>query len=259
LCGAVLAVLIAGCGLSDYESRMRTVQERVSRFTEESSSLGEPVAVPTRLVVINPPAPDPKAAAASKDQKTSPGTSKDSKSGKDQKSGAKEQKSSAPSTERRKVVSYSFFLRLPRGIRPTPDNDAKYDGAYRYPKDGQTTGVIEVYLSFGSEPQGVFADKVVRAMPRNSDPVAVRTVDIPVPERAEPLHFDVRDFNDASTSWSVYAHTEGTSTVAITYRMLPAQKSAADPVINLSLSTLAIGAEADQVLQSIAQRQSARK
>jgi hypothetical protein len=269
--GGILAILIAGCGLSDYESRMRATQDRVARYTEEMNSLGEPVAVPTRLVVISAPAPDPKAAKpAGKDQKSSTGSTKDSKTstGKDQKSGAskdqkagsgKEQKSTVPTTERRKVISYSFYLRLPRGIRSTPELDPRYELAYRYPRTGQTTGVAEVYLAFGTDPQATFVDKVARVFPRNADGMTAKPVDISVPERAEPLHFDMREFSDGATNWLVYAHTEGNSTVAIVYRVTKAQKAAADSVIDLSLSTLAMGAEADQVAQSLGQRQAAAK
>jgi hypothetical protein len=44
---ALLAAL-GGCGLSDYEARMREAQARLKRFDEENKLLGEPLQVPTR-------------------------------------------------------------------------------------------------------------------------------------------------------------------------------------------------------------------
>jgi hypothetical protein len=248
LTAGLLATVIAGCGLQEYESRMYAAQQRVARYNDELDALAEPITIPTRLVVVGGASPDPK---AGKDQKS--GTAKDGKTP------AKEQKSSTPTTERRKVISYSLFLRLPRGIRSTPDPDPRYEQTYRYPKSGQTTGVAEVYLAFGSDPQAAFADKVARYFPHNAEPITARTIDIPVVGREQPLNFDVREFSDGQSAWSVFSHGEGTSTVAIVFKIDKAQKSAVTSLLDLCLSTLAMGTEADQVMQSLNERQRAAK
>ena len=245
LTAILLATLIAGCGLQEYESRMRATQERVSKYTEEMDALGEPVAIPTKIVVIGGTTADPKAAKpAAKDAKTPP---------------AKEQKSTTPTTERKKIIGYSLYLRLPKGIRPTPELDPRYEQTYRYPKAGPTQGVAEVYLAFGSDPQAAFADKVARYFPRNTEPMTARTADVAVLGREQPLNFDVREFSDAQSAWSVYSHGEGNSTLAIVFRVDKAQKGTASPILDLSLSTLAMGAEADQVTASLGERQRASK
>jgi len=231
----LLAVLIAGCGLSDYEGRMRAAQERVARFTDESEMLGPQVAIPTKLVVSTP-AKDPQ--------------------GKKDPKGAKDQKPPTPGTERRNVITYPFYLRLPRGIRPTPDPDARFDLVYRYPKSGNS-GFAEVYLAFGTEPPTTFADRVARVFPRGAEPVVPSQKEVTVPGRQQALTFDVREFNDAQTAWSVCAHSEGNSTIAIVYRMDKAQKPALQNVVELSLSTLAMGTEAEQVMRSESDRKAA--
>ena len=105
LTAILLATLIAGCGLQEYESRMRATQERVSKYTEEMDALGEPVAIPTKIVVIGGTTADPKAAKpAAKDAKTPP---------------AKEQKSTTPTTERKKIIVGTY------GKDQTPEERAQ--------------------------------------------------------------------------------------------------------------------------------------
>jgi hypothetical protein len=255
LTSVLLATLIAGCGLQDYENRMRATQERVSKYNDETDALGEPVTIPTKLVVIGGTTADPKAAKpGAKDQKTGSTTAKDSKT-----PPAKEQKSTTPTTERKKIISYTLFLRLPKGIRPTPDPDPRFEQTYHYPRSSPTSGVADVYLAFGSDPQANFADKVARYFPRNGEPITARAVDVPVLGREQPLNFDVREFNDAQSTWSVYSHGEGSSTLAIVFRVDKSQKAAATPAVDLSLSTLAMGSEADAVIASLGERQRVSK
>jgi hypothetical protein len=279
----MLAVLLAGCGLSDYESLMRGSQERIKRFTEESEALGDPITVPTKRVPPKESPPDSKASAkdagkspttAKKDTGKSPTTSKDTG------------KSSTPAKDpakdlREPIIRYPFFLRLPRGIRPTADLEPKFDLVYRYPRgasvpvlpfartpndtaakpaasadlllNGPVSGIVEVYLAFGKEPQGVFVDKVARLLPRTGDMTGTVT-SVEVPERKEPLSFDLREFNDAQSAWAVYAHNEGVGTVAIVFRMERGQKAALGRQLELSLATLAMGNEASSVAASYALR-----
>jgi hypothetical protein len=42
-----LALLAAGCGLADYEAKMREADARVQRFDEENKALDEPLTIPT--------------------------------------------------------------------------------------------------------------------------------------------------------------------------------------------------------------------
>jgi hypothetical protein len=119
--------------------------------------------------------------------------------------------------------------------------------------------VAEVYLAFGSDPQANFADKVARYFPHNSEPITTRTVEIPVVGREQPLNFDVREFSDGQSAWSVFSHGEGTSTVAIVFKIDKGQKSAVSSLLDLCLSTLAMGTEADQVMQSLNERQRASR
>jgi hypothetical protein len=254
---ALLALLIAGCGLSDYEGLMRSAQERVSRAEEEAENLGDPVTLPTRLVVTRQPSPDARGTTSAGNQKgSSAGTT------------------SAP--ERKPVIAYPFFLRLPRSMRPTPDPDSRMDLVYRYPKagskgsmpaldpaksvassdlppSGPISGVFEAFLAFGTEPAGAFADKVVRAFPASSE-ITTSTKLESVPDRAEAVSYDAREFSDNRTAWAVYTRTEGNSTVAVVYRMDKAQRAALDHLVELSLSTLAIGREAEAVRNSYARR-----
>jgi hypothetical protein len=185
---------------------------------------------------------------------------------------------------REPVIRYAFFLRFPRGIRPTADPEARADLVYRYPrasslttaagtgaKPAETqarspsdlsvppgvTGFIDAFLAFGNEPAAAFADKVVKTF--TPSPVSPNSVSITVPERRDPLTFELREFNDGQTVWSVYAYSEGSATVAIIYRMEKSKKASLERDVELSLATLAIGAEANSVTKSYNDRLSARK
>jgi hypothetical protein len=256
--GTLLALMIAGCGLADYEEQMRATQDRVDRFKEESEVLGDPVFVPTTRETpkdtIPPPATPPKSKEGGKDQKSAKDSSKDT------------------SKEKRvPVFQPAFFLRLPRGIRTTADNEPRGGLAYRYPRaaappsksvdlaaarSGEATaagapgGFLDVYLAFGNESAPIFAEKVTFVFPHGTEGVQSSTKDVTVPERKQPMSFAVREFNDGPTAWSVYAHTEGASTVAIVYHIDKGQKSNASRVIELSLATLAMGQEANAVFAS---------
>jgi hypothetical protein len=255
--GALLAFLIAGCGLADYEQQMHATQDRVERFKEESEVLGDPISIPTMREPQKdsaPPATPPKPKDGGKDQKGGKDSSKD-----------------ASKEKRVYVIQYPFFLRLPRGIRTTPDNEPRGELAYRYPranapaaKPGEPPagrpgdqsagasagGFFEVYLAFGNEAAPTFADKVTRVFPHSTEGLQASMKDVTVPERKQPMNFAVREFNDGPTSWAVYAHTEGVSTVAIAFHMDKAQKANLSRVIELSLATLAMGQEATFVKAS---------
>jgi hypothetical protein len=275
--GGVLAVLLAGCGLSDYESLMRTSQDRIKRFSEESEVLGDPITVPTKRMA--PPATAADSKASGKDSKTAkdtksvkdpPKTAKDTKSAKD---GGKVSATAkeAPKEVREAVIKYPFFLRLPKGLRTTADLEPKFELVYRYPRTGvpalsakvppnaelpivgSASGIPEVYLAFGNDPQAAFVDKVARLLPRSGD-VMGTTASIEVPDRKEPLSFDVREFNDSQSAWAVYAHGENSTTVAIIYRMEKAQKDSLKRIVEMSLASLAMGSEASSVASSYAHR-----
>jgi hypothetical protein len=256
--GTLLACLIAGCGLADYEEQMRRTQDRVERFREESEVLGDPISIPTmkepRKDTTPPPSPPPP-----------PPKSKDG--GKDQK-GGKDSSKDAQKEKRVPVIQYPFFLRLPRGIRTVADAEPRGELAFRYPRanapkpgeppprpgDPSTGGFIEVYLAFGSEAAPIFADKVTKIFPHSTEGMQSSKKDVTVPERKQPMSFDVREFNDGSTAWSLYAHTEGVSTVAIAYHMDKAQKANLGRTIELSLATMAMGQEANAVFASYQDR-----
>jgi hypothetical protein len=250
--------MIAGCGLADYEDQMRATQDRVDRFKEESDVLGDPIFVPTTRETPKDTAPPPVTPPKGKE------------GGKDQKSG-KDSSKEAQKEKRVNVFQPAFFLRLPRGIRTTADNEPRGGLAYRYqranapaikPGDllagkaaeaaaaGSPGGFLDVYLAFGNEAAPIFADKVANVFPHGTEGVQPSTKDVTVPERKQPMNFAVREFNEGPAAWAVYAHTEGASTVAIVYHMDKAQKSNASRVIELSLATLAIGQEANAVIAS---------
>jgi hypothetical protein len=261
----LLALLIAGCGLSDYEKLMQATQDRVKRFDDETERLGDPVIIPTKRVPPKEAPVDPK---ATKDPKT-PSTAKDPKPvAKDPKA---PKATKEPAKEQREaVIKYPFFLRLPRVLRNTPDLEPKAGLLYRYPKTGyavstaatseftvvgNASGIIEAYLAFGNEPQAQFVDRVIKVIPHNSDAITGMSTRIDVIDRKEQLSFDVREFNDSQSAWSVYAHTEGTVTVAIAFRMEKAAKAnLVQQVVELSLSTLAMGSEASNVIDSFNHR-----
>jgi hypothetical protein len=48
LFGPLLVLGAAGCGLSDYEAKMRATQARLERFEQENKYLGNPLTMPTR-------------------------------------------------------------------------------------------------------------------------------------------------------------------------------------------------------------------
>jgi hypothetical protein len=228
--GGLLAALAVGCGLSDYQAEMRATQEQVERFDEERQLLGDPLDPPLKRVVT--------------------------------KDTGKEQKE--------KVISYSFFLRPPAGIRTTSELDPVGGLMYRYPRAGVAPGAktgldvpltavtpggfADVFLAFGTEPAAAFVDKVVKALPPNADPVLGRRQEVKVPNREAPLEFEVREFNDARAAWSVWAHTEGNATVAVVFRTEKGKKPTLTRAVEFSLATLAMGPEADKVRDSYATR-----
>jgi hypothetical protein len=257
-----LATLIGGCGLADYEAEMRTAQDRVERFTEESDLLGDAITIPT---MKEPPQKDTIIAAQPPKAKEAP---KPPKAG--AKDTPKESGKDAAKEKRVPAIRYSLFLRLPRGIRTTAEPDPQFDLVFHLPRGASPSakpgpfsmekappalgGFLEVYLAFGTEASTTFVDRVANVFPHGSEPVMASKPDVVVPERREPLSFDLREFTDARSTWSVYAHTEGNSTVAIVYRVDKEQKKNAARAIQLSLSTLAIGPEADAVTASYARR-----
>jgi hypothetical protein len=222
LAGGLLAVLLAGCGLADYEARMEDTQAQVDRFDEERRTLADPIEIPTRRMVA--------------------------KDGKESKVPA---------------INHPFFFRPPIGIRPTAEPDAVFGPAYRFPRTG-STGFTDVFLVFGNEPAAVFVDKVVKAFPRNIDPVQSSKFEVTVPNRfgpgaEQPLTFEVRDFNDAKANWTACARTEGNATTVVVFRMEKGKRKELEPAMKMSLSTLAVGPEADLVKKSYADRARAAK
>jgi hypothetical protein len=260
--GGLLALLVVGCGLSTYEDGMRATRKRVERYDEELPVLGDPVTPPVKRVVTKEPAPKAEA-------------------GKDPKKGAPKE---TVKEEKKPVIDYPFFFRPPRGIRSTPDADPVNGLAYHYSKAGGAlaipgvggipaapkggvgpaepagalpVGFTDLYLAFSNEPAGIFADKVVKALKdfyHGTDPVTAKQRAVDVPDRKEPLNFEMREFNDAQTAWTVFAHSESGQTVAIVYRTEKARKGALDRPMELSLATLAMGAEASWVANSYAKR-----
>lgn len=256
--GGLLALLVVGCGLGKYEDAMRATRDRVARYDEEVVALGDPVQIPTKRV------------APAKEEGKKDG-------GKDT---AKKAAPKQPVQEERKpVIDYAFFFRVPRGIRATPDQEPLGGLAYHYGKSatappaitgiGAVTtgkggempsgaaapvGITDVYLAFSNEPAGVFVDKVVKALGRNTGPVMARQRDVQVLDRKDSLGFDVREFDEGPASWAVYAHNEGGNSVAIVFKMEKNRKGSLDRAIELSLATLAMGTEANLVRASYERR-----
>jgi hypothetical protein len=272
---SVSAVLLAGCGLSDYERQMELAQDRVKRFNDENELLNlESVAPPTRRVVPKEPPPDPKAPPKdpkAKDPKAGAPKAKDPKAPKETGKTTKE-----PAKEQREpIFKHAFFLRLPRGFQSIAEPSPRFDIAYRYPKAGiagamppakvatpagevpfPTGGGLigEIYLAFGVEPQATFVDRVAKSLPRNTEPTPSNPVNIGVVDRREALAFDVREFSDSQSTWLVYAHGDGAETAAVVFRVDKSQRAAAIPLIELCLGTFAIGPEAESVARSYSGR-----
>jgi hypothetical protein len=254
--GGLLALLVVGCGLSTYEDAMRATRNRVARYDEELPALGDPVQPPTKRVVTKEA---PKAEL-----------------GKDPKKGAPKE---TVKEEKKPVIDYAFFFRPPRGIRATPDADpvgglayhyAKAGGALAIPGVGSTptapkggvgptdsaagavlpVGFTDLYLAFSNEPAGILADKVVKNFYHGTDPVTAKQRAVDVPDRKEPLNFEVREFNDPTTAWTVCVHNENGQSVAIVYRTEKVRRGALEKPMELSLATLAMGGEASFVSNS---------
>ena len=167
---ALLAVLLAGCGLAEYEDKMVASQARVQRFDDDNKYLGEPLAVPLRKVKV--------------------------KQGDD-----KEVEQDEPVAE--------LFLRPPRGIDPKwDDKDKTQPGLFYHYKAAETGrggqpappgddpaavgAFTDLYLAIASEPKK-FADRVVGHFPP-AGPATSRRLDVQ-PFGRQPLSFEVTDFD----------------------------------------------------------------
>jgi hypothetical protein len=266
--GGLLALMILGCGLGKYEDEMRAAQNRVDRFQEEANVLGDPVAIPLKRVVVTVPADTTKKdGLLKKDDKKAPPPPKET---------AKE--------EKKPVIEYPFFFRPPRAIRSVADPEPVGGIAYRYPKVGgalvvpgtkpaatpttakpgtgpdltvagpSATGFLDMFLAFSNEPAGIFADKLIKVFPRTSDSVTVSQRPIDVPDRRDPISYDLREFTDAQSAWSIFVHNENGQSVAVVFRVEKARKGSLDRAIELSLATLAMWQEAGTVSASYARR-----
>ncbi len=269
MAGGLLALMILGCGLGKYEDEMRSTQTRVARFEEEANVLGDPVTIPLKRVVVTVPADTTKKDSfLKKDDKKAPPPKETTKE------------------EKKPVIDYPFFFRPPRAIRSVADPEPVGGIAYRYPKTGgplvvpgtkpaatpttakpgtgpdltvtgpSATGFLDMFLAFSNEPAGTFADKLIKVFPRTSDSVTVGRRDIDVLDRRDPISYDLREFTDAQSAWSIFVHNENGQSVAVVFRVEKARKDNDNlkRAIELSLATLATGLEANAVSNSYSRR-----
>jgi hypothetical protein len=221
---AAAALLLGGCGLSDYEAKLASEQKRVDRLDEENMLLGEPLdlppqksreattplGTPTLDVFFRPPR------------------------------GINTKYDPTPLGE----LLYRYTRAAPRG------GARRYSPGYVDPADNP---FLEVDLAV--TPEGnwkEFTDKV-------QQPFQGMAAAEPIPPLKEPagkkrLDFQSVAFNDAGNppaTYLVFFHKGQHALVAIVYRV--SQSKATDPevakTIDVSLKTLAVGPEATQLRQ----------
>jgi hypothetical protein len=215
----VLQALVAGgCGLADYEEQMAEAQERVERFDKENKVLGDPLAPPTKV----------------KEEKVGDGQ---------------------PRTVL--VTVANIFLRAPKGIQVKAEDEPYRGLLYHYPAAGpagpDAVGFTDLYVAAAGDDLQKFQEDVLRAFPTDGKPRKYKR-SIAAPGRADPLEFDVTEFDSGDHTYVVHFYPTGRPTLALVYRLARGRRQSADPVLELSLATFAAGPEADRLRQSYNQR-----
>jgi hypothetical protein len=236
-----LSIFVAGCGLADYEQDMLLAQKRVARADEEARALEEtPLQTPTKKVAADSAQPTPPVPAQVAASQT----------------GSAKLASGIPA-EKVTVPVADVFLRLPRGCAPRAVEPARDDFIFQFP--GPKTGpVLDVYVAFGAADMKDFNAKVMTYFPRNPNPAprqVMRTIKTH-PDRGRDLVFDSIEFEDVNAFYSAN-FLAGKTPTAVIFRLDKYQQSkllAPGGVVDLSLSTLALDAEAEAVRRSYSHR-----
>jgi hypothetical protein len=215
---AALCALLTGCGLDDYEARMAEAQVRVRRFDEENRQLEGPLEIPpTRSVTV--------------------------------KEGDKDVVQKVPE---------EIFLRPPRGIERKAKNEARPEGGllYLYPAkavpepppdpNAAPTLVSDVWLAVRRDEKDVkaFTNDVLNLIRGDREALPARTV---TRLGRPPLTFSLtRVKQDKNVTVLVFTQQGADLTLAVAFRIKGPAENSLFPLLDLSLSTLALGEEAQE-------------
>jgi hypothetical protein len=202
-----LAVFLSGCGLSEYEANMASEQARVHRIDEENKYLDDPVEWP-----------------------------------------AKKESDKKETGKKDPDKNYvDVFFRPPRGISRKP-NTRQHGTLYVFPRSGDNSGnILEIEIGTAVDQEG-FANDVVKLfvpaekLKEKEKDLMKPPLERQVPGRKEPLSFATATFEDTT----IYIYKKGNMQVAVVYRLDKTKNSETTTKVQMSLESLAIGADAAQ-------------
>jgi hypothetical protein len=151
-------------------------------------------------------------------------------------------------TEREVSVGNVFF-RPPKGIQAAFVSQ-QHGNLWHYPLKGKGD-VLAVEMAF-SEGEKEFAADVLRNF-QATEHVKATTRQLVVPGRATPLDFDVWEFEDTQYGYSVNTY-RSPKLIAVVFFFAKGRRDSVRKVVELSLATLAVDAEANTVRQKYNQK-----
>ncbi len=207
-----LSLLVAaGCGMAEYEEKMKGAQERLKRREIEDRDLGQPADIPTRRAdAKSPPAP-----------------------------------------VARLFIRLPKGLALPqRGRKDPKDPPERLLYTYAPGKAIDASPFIEAGLAFGLLDDKDFAGRVMGVMRAATSERKTFAHPVTVPGRPQvPMIRTTFDSGTAACSLNVYRGKTGQ--IAIVYVWDKAKQQQAGPIVELSLQTLAVDDDADRALAEL--------
>lgn len=210
---------ITGCGLTDYENKMRETQDRLNRFEEIQQLLGDPLEMPTRP----------------------------------------SEKEKEKEKEKAKMVPLiKLFLRAPREIRTSPELKTRHPSLYRYPTvsggsggssdssspSGSNVLVRTVEIGIGESPKD-YAQSIFSLFGRAEGPPKAKEV---TTASGDELTFDHQEIEDENHRYLIYVLRERPIAIAFWLDKKKIQNSmTVFRSVELSLESLALDNKADWV------------
>jgi len=237
-----IVLVLAGCGLEEYESRMIRAQEKVKRYDDLNAVLDDALEMPKHSVTEKQPG----------------------------------------GRETTKEMPWDVFLRPPLGIKSKPVGEPREGILYHYsrgtrpgtpaasvtPNTASATGsvpavgaaarnVTDLYLAFSSDPRETaqFAADVLRLFPTAPSPPPLAVKSIQMPER--PQHrVEVLDFDDDLASYAAYFYRPkgAKTTVGVIFRCEKGRRETSRPLLDLSIGTLGVDKDAGVMLTMFGRR-----